>query len=339
VSTLDLLLLGVSALGGIGFGYAAQRGSLCAVLGVQEWIERRSTRQLNAFVHCSLWVVVTTVPLVWLAPSAELAASLPITLAALIGGLLFGAGAAINGGCAFGTLTRLSAGDMSFLATIAGIAAAVALRRSYGSGWGERPLASASLLETPSSLGVSLIVCSVGFLAWQARRGWVPMADRSRWTPERAAAAMGLTGGLLFAINGSWAYTLAIDRGVGAMMGGIANPALAVISLASVAGAILGAWRRRILVFRLNAHAMPARFLAGLVMGAGAGLIPGGNDDLVLHAVPSLSPHALVAYPALLAGAAAMLIAGRSAAFASLRSQTPARALRSIVSWKTSGRE
>jgi uncharacterized membrane protein YedE/YeeE len=339
VSALDLLFYGVSALCGIGFGYAAQRGSLCAVLGVQDWIERRSARQLIAFLHCSLWVAVTSVPLVWLVPGAHLAAALPASGAALLGGLLFGAGAAINGGCAFGTITRLAAGDASFLATIAGIAAAVALRL-YGVGdWVERPDGVVSPLEQPSQLSFALIVSAAAFLAWRSRRGWSAMVDRLRWTPERAAAVMGLTGGLLYALNGSWAYTIAIERGVGTMMTGIGSPVLGLIFVSGVFGAAIGAWRRRIFAARLNARAMPLRFAAGVVMGVGASLIPGGNDDLVLHAIPALSPHVLVAYPALIAGAATMLIAGRSTSFEALRSVTPARALRSIVSWKISGRE
>lgn len=38
------------------------------------------------------------------------------------------------------------------------------------------------------------------------------------------------------------------------------------------------------------------RIGAGALMGAGAALIPGGNDGLILFGIPSLSPHALPAW-------------------------------------------
>ena len=43
-------------------------------------------------------------------------------------------------------------------------------------------------------------------------------------------------------------------------------------------------------------------------MGLGVALIPGGNDALVLYAIPSLSPHALPAYVAMAVGIAAALL-------------------------------
>ncbi len=37
-------------------------------------------------------------------------------------------------------------------------------------------------------------------------------------------------------------------------------------------------------------------------MGLGTSLVPGGNDVLLLNAIPGLSPHALPAYLAILVG-------------------------------------
>ena len=45
-----------------------------------------------------------------------------------------------------------------------------------------------------------------------------------------------------------------------------------------------------------------------MVMGLGAALVLGGNDVLILHAMPSLSPHAVPAYGAMIAGIAAVFI-------------------------------
>jgi hypothetical protein len=42
--------------------------------------------------------------------------------------------------------------------------------------------------------------------------------------------------------------------------------------------------------------------VGGLLMGFGVALTPGGNDALVLYAIPTLSPHALPAFVAMLVG-------------------------------------
>ena len=43
-------------------------------------------------------------------------------------------------------------------------------------------------------------------------------------------------------------------------------------------------------------------FWGGSMMGAGAALIPGGNDVILLNAIPGMSPHAVPAYAAMLVG-------------------------------------
>ncbi len=47
-------------------------------------------------------------------------------------------------------------------------------------------------------------------------------------------------------------------------------------------------------------------------MGLGAAMIPGGNDVLILlHGIPSLSPHAVPAFLAMLVGIAVSLMGMR----------------------------
>lgn len=40
-------------------------------------------------------------------------------------------------------------------------------------------------------------------------------------------------------------------------------------------------------------------FTGGAIMGASAALIPGGNGTLLIHGLPSLAPHAIAAYAAM----------------------------------------
>jgi hypothetical protein len=48
--------------------------------------------------------------------------------------------------------------------------------------------------------------------------------------------------------------------------------------------------------------------IGGTLMGAGAVLIPGGNDTLMLKSLPGLSPHAIPAFVALLFGIGVTLL-------------------------------
>jgi len=53
-------------------------------------------------------------------------------------------------------------------------------------------------------------------------------------------------------------------------------------------------------------------FAGGIVMGLGGAMMRGGNDTLVLTGLPTLSPQALGAYAAMLAGIALAVLAMRA---------------------------
>lgn len=302
------LVLVISAVCGVGFGYAARRGSLCVVSATEALLEGRSPRVFLSFLRCSVWVAAISLPLAWAICGDQLDGVAVPTMFTVVGGLLFGVGAAINGGCSFGTLIRLGGGDASFLATLTGLAVGSVLQRNALAFNATADVSSRSPLEDVTVIGVLALLTSAAFCARELvidirrdRRG-------RRWPPERAAMVMGATGGLLYALHGSWAYTIAIERGLAVMAsGGIPNADLALIFLACLAGAAIGAWRLHRFRPRLNLSDMPKHLLGGTIMGVAAALIPGGNDVLVLHALPALSPHAPIAYLGLVAGAAGAL--------------------------------
>ncbi|HXY22447.1 MAG TPA: YeeE/YedE thiosulfate transporter family protein, partial [Burkholderiaceae bacterium] len=87
----------------------------------------------------------------------------------------------------------------------------------------------------------------------------------------------------------------------------MAGKALLVIAL--LIGMLVSAVQRQSFALRLP---RPREFFlclaGGLLMGLGAALLPGGNDTLLLTALPSLSIFALANYIALLAGIASALL-------------------------------
>ncbi len=300
----------ISALCGIGFGYAAQRGSICVISGIESLLSGRSPRVFLSFVRCSIWVIAISLPLAWLMPGEQLDMVTWPNWQILLGGALFGAGAAINGGCSFGTMIRLGSGDASFMATLVGIGLGVV---AYG--WlfiAVIPERNPSPLEVPSAFALTVLGLSLLFCLREIALLFRRKSKTDVWPPERAAMLMGISAGILYAIHGSWAYTVAIERGLATMMrGGIANVDLALIFLACLVGAAFAAEHANRFHLRLNIRDLPKHLLGGTIMGIGAAAIPGGNDALILHGVPAFSPHAALAYLALIAGASAAIAVAR----------------------------
>jgi hypothetical protein len=127
-----------------------------------------------------------------------------------------------------------------------------------------------------------------------------------------AALLIGISGTVIFLLIGSPGYTVTLQSLVQGLAGNGALPAATrwILLLAVLAGMFLSTWQRG--SFRLDWRPQWSwlrNIAGGALMGLGTALLPGGNDALVLYGIPSLSPHALPAYAALLVGAAAGLLA------------------------------
>jgi hypothetical protein len=107
---------------------------------------------------------------------------------------------------------------------------------------------------------------------------------------------LGLTGGAIYATAPGWTYADLVQRSLPLTMA-VAEGTAALTVAATVAGAITAAHRQRTWRLQRGTAADVGRTLVGgVLMGLGVGTIPGGNDGLVLAAVPSLSPGGLAAH-------------------------------------------
>jgi len=102
-----------------------------------------------------------------------------------------------------------------------------------------------------------------------------------------------------------------LRKGVEGLVVGGGTPAPMPIALfaAVFVGMALSTWHRG--SFRLSRRIRPAWALniaSGMLMGAGAVLVPGGNDALILYSIPILSSHAAPAYLAMLGGIAFVIV-------------------------------
>lgn len=307
-------------------GFAAHRASLCTVKAVAEILTSGTAYMLSSFAKAAAWATAVsgTILLFTSAAGAPVLERAPHAFA-LAGGFMFGVGAAVNGGCSLSTLQRLADGDLTMLGTLAGFIVGVL-------GW--------SLLD--QRLGLTVLHTQPSF--WRAAQGWIlPLLTvlwlwalreiARQWHPHNtaerlrhrlaartyrfssAAAVLGIAGGLLYTLQGAWTYTNFLRTEAISWLHTVPPPAVAhgFLFAALLSGMLFSSLQRRSFVLQYDWRTHLGRRLGGgFLMGAGGALVPGGNDTLILAAIPTLSPWALGTYLTLLSGVAIALIAMRA---------------------------
>ncbi|MEM7223546.1 MAG: YeeE/YedE thiosulfate transporter family protein [Pseudomonadota bacterium] len=306
-------------------GFAAHRASICTVKAVVEVISSRRGYMLASLIKTVLWAmaVILVAALVW-DEGLHLAEGYLPSLPSFAGGVIFGMGAAMNRGCAFSTLNKLGSGDLAMVGTLGGFVIGVV---GFELIVGQLDLAVVPVdvplpLSAPRWLLV-LVLALTAYALFELTRLW-RRRDRSqnlkarglspRYRLSTAAMLIGLSGGALYLLNGDWVYTANLTQGVEWFMGGDAAPPLAngLLFGAVLIGIWLSAWQRQAFALRwprIGPGLM--HLLGGVLMGLGAALVPGGNDALILSALPVWLPHALPAFLGMLLGISAALVAHR----------------------------
>jgi hypothetical protein len=186
------------------------------------------------------------------------------------------------------------------------------------------PLVETHALAVPSPLSLTVVgaaavaVCIAGIQLWQGRgRGpdcWLRLV-RQRWPRTAAVGLIGVAAVLLYGTFGAWVYTERLHRALDGVLGDRAQAALFDIGLfaALLTGSALGAACERSLALRRPTLRQLLRsLLGGTLMGIGVVLVPGGNDALILQAMPDLAAHGWAGYGVMVAAIAVCLtLAGR----------------------------
>jgi len=299
----DLALTVLTALMGVMLGASAHRAGLCTVKAVAEVMTTGRGHILWSFLKASLWTLGLLSVAALAGFDADLSAQ-PILLSGIAGGILFGVGAGLNGACSFSTLARLAEGHGVMLLTLAGWGGGLVAMRTFAA----IPAGTMSASVIPGWL----VLPGLAWIFWEGsrlvRRVWQQggaILTDDIWPLSLGVflVALAMTGLLL--LERPWSFTsTAICASGAADLAPCAHPAtLWVVSgsamLAMVASAMLrGSFRIRPVRLRSAAR----RLGAGSLMGAGAALIPGGNDGLILFGIPSLSSHALPSWFGIVAG-------------------------------------
>jgi uncharacterized membrane protein YedE/YeeE len=304
-------------------GFAAHRCGVCGVKAVAEIMSTGHAFMLLSFAKIFLWVAAATFIVAGFGlTDSETLLGYSISTRALTGGLLFGIGATINGGCAFSTLTYLGSGDLRYLATIAGFGIGVGL---YLLLFPSFPIPDLALhwspLTGPTTWLLPIAVLTWIWASWELWRllgkktsrsgNWGERLFAGRYRLSAGAALIGVANAILFALHGSWAYTGAIAQTVEKWIsdGSGSNWVTVILAIAVMAGIIISALQSGKFNLQIS---QPTRHVihltGGAIMGFSAALVPGGNFVLILHGIPMLSPHALPTFAALIAGVALSLL-------------------------------
>ena len=318
---MNILLYTVSLLLAALMGFAVHRASLCTVKTVAEILNARKAYMMLTQIKAVLWVVAVSMPILlflqdWAAPHRSYA----VTLAAIGGGFLFGVGAAVNGGCALSTLGQLANGNLWMLTTLFGFCSGVASLAIMDPMLASSQNLPSLFLRTPKPLlfaGLALLwimACWEIIRLWRSRqrgKSWRQLFLSRHYRLSTAALILGSCGGVLYVLHDAWTYTNVLRQEVQSLWH--LNEQPGTINLlffgAMLGGMILSAWQRGSLKLRMRwIKTWPRHLMGGALMGAGAVLIPGGNDTLVLKSLPGLSPHAIPAFAALLCGICVSLL-------------------------------
>ncbi len=287
-ATLGLVI----AVAAFGMGMAIQRGSTCAVLAVSEILRERRFDRFLSFFECGLWVALT----IWLVSNSVMVPHLGSLVWVLVGGVMFGIGAAVNGACAFGSIARLGEGRLDYLLT--GFSAYVVLALLDDPRWTMMP-ESSMIQARPMhpGIGVLFVPLLIALRAWLRPEAW-----RKVLALSGVMAMIGILGALLGQLHQPWPWMQVLKMTVAA------DQLTLIGFVALLAGSIAnGLLQKRFRPVRPSLSGLRDRVLGGALMGAGSVAIPGGNDSLMLQGIPAADPRALLGYAMMLLAIASIL--------------------------------
>lgn len=285
------IVLAVALVAAAIMGLAIQRGGTCMVAAVEEAVSKRRWTKALALGEAAIWVSAFFAIAVLAGLPMAVPPSFAVNIWVVIGGLLLGLGALLNGACVIGSIARLGSGNWHYLLTPAGYFLGSALHDKstiIRSAEGETLAAASS-----GWLAIAIVTPILAYRSWGI--GKVAVYRRmppQGWTAHQATAVIGMAFGVLVLVAGPWTYTDALSRLAHRMTGfGVLEGALFLMLLA---GAVAGGWKRRTSeAWRLSTAT--ACLAGGALMGFGGSMIPGGNDNLILVGLPMFHGYAWLA--------------------------------------------
>ena len=277
-------------------GIGVQRGNTCTVVAFDDLFHRHSPERLLAIAYCWLWVA-GGLTLLKLTTGFTLGAQIfPITVWSVIGGLILGFGAVVNGACTVGTVARIGSGEYAYGLTLVGfflgcVLAPYVFGRTATSHTGSTAATTSLDYPVAALVGLAFVVAATGWrLATHERESFRDFLHKA-WDPRTALMIVAVLFVAVVHFYGAWAYTdLLGDVAKGADKQIIERFALFA---ALLGGAIVGG--RTLRGTRPIGPLAPRVIrctLGGIFMGIGFSLAPGAFDGMTLLGQPLLLPFA-----------------------------------------------
>lgn len=266
----------------VALGFLAQSIGLCMVRGVNEAGKGRPMFLLAILFSGVLsWISILVgyyldiqTPFI----------SYEFSLWAVLGGFLFGFGAAINNGCGVSTISRLARGHLAMMLTVCGWLAGWTVLTKLAPDinlviFNLSPIWHNSMLALFSVIIVFLLFSMSSY----NRKVWVSMLliglmasivflTEQHWTPS--ALLKDISHSVWSESEGQWPTTERF-----------------ILIAALVTGMLVAALKARTFqLLPVNGKQCVKHLSAGVLMGVGAAIASGGNDTQLLLALPSFSP-------------------------------------------------
>ena len=309
-------------------GFSVRRANLCMVRATLELISRKPPKTIFFVLQAMVVALSITIPaLVFFPDKISIIPSYNISWYLFAGACLYGFGASINGSCALGTLNQLMNGKAEFIATVIGMVIGFFVFLHVKDLFGFHRLNVVNTNDNHIFILIPLMFLVWGISLFQIKKFLNENEDsklqklKKYMTSPIARDFVGITifgfcSGTLFLILGSpWDYTQFIQFvETNIFETSMIDAAIIPISITTIA-LITGICGASILSkdFKFD-RGNPIEYLikacAGILMGFSVGLIPGGNDTLILYGVPGLAFHAPVALLIMMCAIAAISYIG-----------------------------
>ena len=315
------VLLYVTALGtGLAFGYVIQRGGFCLTRALSNALLMRDATILRAY-GLALLVAMLGVEILETLALVDIPLRPLHWLSNIVGGLLFGVGMILSGGCSGSTWYRAGEGAVGAWVVLLGFAIGATtagvgvlspvrtlLQKPTLTTADGGPPTLASLTGLPPWLVIAAIVMVGGAWLWRGPRE--PEHGKWPWPPTGAAV------GVMIAV-GWWASAIG-DRPIGitfaANTGHLFTYPLVgypnrvtwsmLMALGVPVGAFVAAWSTGQFGWKLPAPSSLVKiFCGGLLMGAAALVAEGCNINQGLTNSATLALGSLLAFASMCAGA------------------------------------
>jgi hypothetical protein len=311
IMVISIVFLSAAICAGV-MGFAIQRGATCMVAAVEEVVNERRFSRLIGLLEAAVWVGGGLL----LAQSLHLLGKMPIGYPVnhltVLGGMLLGLGAVINGACIIGAIAHLGSGQWAYIATPVGFYVGILSINYFFSPLEIQQLPYDSMmLRAPPWLALLFVMfalCRLWRFVLAALRDLPSsgLAAQLRrviaihvWSPHAATIVIGISFLFMLLLAGAWSYSDVLAELAGKMMAD-SLVARSLLSMALLGGAIFGGWSAGLFhSTRISVARLIKCFVGGMLMGCGSLLIPGGNDGVLLIGMPLLWPYAWVAFAAM----------------------------------------